>query len=46
MDKRTIGWLISEFGTKIIIFGLACWMACEVIGKLVSVAHTVGNAMP
>lgn len=27
VDKRTIGWLLSEFGTKILVLGVAIYVA-------------------
>lgn len=29
MDKRTIGWLISEFGVKLGVFGMAVYAAAQ-----------------
>lgn len=43
VDKRTIGWLLSEFGTKILVSGVAVYAAVQAAHAVHSFFSTMGH---
>lgn len=44
MDPRTIGQLISGFGAKVVVIGVALWCAIEAISYITSAFAQINNA--
>lgn len=44
MDPRTIGQLISGFGAKVLVAGVALWFGIELIGYIAEVFAQINNA--
>lgn len=44
MDPRTIGQLISGFGAKVLVAGVALWFGMEVIGYIAEAFGQINNA--
>ena len=43
VDKRTIGWLLSEFGTKVLVLGVAIYAAVSAFRFIHSAFSSMGH---